>query len=1247
MLLLLGGVVAFVAVYSVYSHALGWLDGLPQLPIEKTKEQEGQPPPPPRDGSPTIELLKIAFGPNCKEQDSQNYPTQLEFRNGESSVVLASGTPPFNNNSPRVVLSPFSLAVFGKPRPAHLRQPGEVTEISTFHADKAVLEFDRPINGPNDMNKAKLLRMELVSDPEFVPVDPRNDVIHITNNQRSADPDKHLVLRTRGPVFYRNPKGVPDPGTGPDVWTDAPVEITDKQNLPRGYSRTAPPTAPAKGDDLRQATAVGDILTGGRLPPPTVTAVGMRIFLEPEKPSTVPNSPAAKKGSAGFSGVRRVELLEKVLVNLWVDGSQTFVTDPARPEPDRSKKDKEKKGTEKKSGPLGPADPPGGAAAVLGGLMHAVVVARQLEKALLQIETLGPFAYDVERNVARFDVLPQANPSLLNDVQVTRTPARGGQHRLFSQVLEIEFNGPPTGPQPAAPGEGAPESAGPTFKQLHAWTHTPGRYLTVSAEGEELEAYGYDLVHEQDVNRTTLHGVPLYAVQKRNVLTAGSPQKAGALVMQRGPDGRSMATVYGAGRVEMVDPQTGENSITASWQTTLSQTKETVGGVELDLLTFTDGAMFEDKTADYWLKGKVLKLWLKPGKTDEKDRAIKTDGKTESGPLPHRLQAIGDVTSHSADLDIERAEHLNVLFRDVPPPPEPKVQPKLEPKAAAPVIAPPQNPGVNTPPPQAPAPAPPPPPPPEPAKPKPPMKLTARVVDTDVVRYPVKKPADAKDAKPAPKADEKPGANPAAEPSVKYELETARCDGDVVVHQDPDSPEKPRGVDILALGLVINHSPQGSIMTARGTDEKPSQVHFEGTSIIGPKVVIDQVSNWAEVEGRGSLVMPASSDLNGGDLKNPEVVVVHWRDGMEFHGARKKATFTGSVTAVQKESWVKCHLLEVTFDRPVYFNNLKKSGDPPPARPTQLGKDGKPVDPKDDNPKIETVSCTPAPEDAREVGREVWFQEVIRDETGKIVKLQHITAKELYLNASRRDERGDPYQMVMAHGPGIVRVWQAGQKDLTGPPPPPAGQRPPPKAPPAPAQPMNANKDSDSEMKLTVVTFSGRMTVKDRGKVYQEAVFTDNIQVVNVPSDDPNTEVKLRHQLPPRALFLTCVDRLTVSTYKKGDNPPDQSMTAKGNSYIRSDEYEGWGEVVTYERHVVTLHANDPERPGNRDSLARIVSRFKGTSESAKVIFYDRMTQSVRSEQSTGGTIQTPQQQPKPAPPPKQPQPGTTRPPMR
>ena len=39
--------------------------------------------------------------------------------------------------------------------PRHLRLPGEVPEITTFHADKAILEFDRAISNPNDMDQGE------------------------------------------------------------------------------------------------------------------------------------------------------------------------------------------------------------------------------------------------------------------------------------------------------------------------------------------------------------------------------------------------------------------------------------------------------------------------------------------------------------------------------------------------------------------------------------------------------------------------------------------------------------------------------------------------------------------------------------------------------------------------------------------------------------------------------------------------------------------------------------------------------------------------------------------------------------------------------------------------------------------------------------------------------------------------------------------------------------------------------------
>ena len=1244
-LLLLGGILFFVGVYVGYAHLLGWLDGLPQLPAPMLREADGVFRPPVRTISPTVQRLLDAFGPDCPEQQSAYYPTQLEFRNGDSSVVLAAGPTPLSPNSHRVTLAPFSLAVFGKPKPAHLLPPGEVVEISTFHADKAVLEFDRVINTPNDMNKAKLLRLELVSEPEQALPDPRRGIVHITHNQRSADPNQYLLLCTPGPVFYRDPKGVdrkanPGAADGPDIWTDAAVEIIDRQNIPRPYGAPKralpagggknprdPETAPASGEDLRDPAAVPEILAGKRLPPPTVTAVGMRIYLEPE-PKAQPNGqPAPKKEAGPLSGVRRIELLEKVLFNLWIDSRQGMVSTPkAAAEPRGG------------SNPLAVPEPPAAAAAVVGAVFFAVETAKRLDRALLQIDTLGPFSFDNEKNLARFDVIPQANPNLPNDVQMSRILPTGRKQQLFTQILEIEFNGAPTGPQPATPTPKAPSGGGTTFKRLNAWTTIPGQYITIHAEDERLEAYGQKLVHEQAKNETTLTGARLYVVRGNeprkdrgpagaNILTAGSPQRAALLILKPGPDGTSTTTVEGPGRIEMFDPASNGNTIHATWQTSLVHAIEVVNQRDLDAFTFTDGASFEDKTADYWLRGRVLKLWLEPGEKQSEAKPAEKNSPEPAGQFrPNRLQAIsetGEVRSHSTDFDIESAYHLNVVFRDgIPPPLPPKPAAPMAPAAAAPGTGKPLIPPVGPPAPEPPK---------EPQKPKPPMKLKARVIDTWVVRYPTK-PEEPKPEEPKAGAKpERPG-----EGGVRYEIEKARCEDHVVVHQDPADPDKPRGVDILGQTLLVDHTPDGSVMTVTGPDQAPGQVHHEGMSIVGPKIVIDQLHNLTVVEGRGALSMPAGSDLSGGELKQPEVLNVHWRDGMTFSGAKKTADFLGKVTAEQGESWVQCHRMVVILDRPVSFNQFRKSGDPPapkkagPVPPVTPMNPAAPKPAESDSPKVEIVRCYPADDDAREDrdSATVRFHQTERDpKTRAILKTQFLNAKELEMSAQAQDDdgRGEKYQRVIATGPGVVRIWQPGQKDLAAGPQPMANATKPNANKPA-SNPAKANPEDDTEMKLTVVTFHTRMTVKDKAKIYQEAVFLDNVEAINVPADRPNLAVD-RHRLPPGSMRLNCADRLIVASHKQGDNPATQSMRADGNAYIRSDEYDGWGETITYDGKLVTLY-------GGKNILARIQSRFKNDGASGKVIVYDRLKNGYESQGSFDTTIQPAA---KPTPPPKKP----------
>ncbi len=1176
-LLLLAGFVLFGAAYAIYSRFLGWLDGLPQLPAKLLNHHTGGGVPPSKgDDSPTQVKLARAFGPRSPETDYALYETQLEFPTGESSVVVAAGPVPANPESNRVLLTPFSLAVFGSPRPQHLRQPGEVPEITTVHSDKAILEFDRVIHNANDMRGARLVRIELHSDFGSVAEDPRRGVIHITHNQRSADPNRYLVVRTAGPVFYRDAKaaaGTPS-AHGPDFWTDAPVEIVDRQNLPRAIGTAAPATAPARGEELRNSEAVADILGGRRAPPPTVTAVGLRVYLEPAPPRGKQKS----RKSGPMQGVRRFEFLEQVVLNLWVDGGQSLTGGSPPPQPRTTE-------PEQKSNSLVLLPPPAAVAGLTGGLGPAAFTAKLMSRSLLQIETRGPFAYDSEKATARFDVVPVADPKLPNDVQVTKVSTREGASTLFSQVLEIEFNGGMT--------SGARRGDAPQVKRIHAWTSTPGRFLTVASENEASQAYGQDLVHEQGVNRTVLRGSPLYVVRDRNVLTAGTPQQPATLITEPGPAPahKTQITVRGPGRVELFDASSN-GTIAASWQTSLVQTKEVITGREQDLFVLTDAAKFEDLKADYWLKANVLKLWLESQAATPDAKIAASSGR----PKPSHVQAIGRVSSHSAEYDIEQAEQLNVFFADAPTPKQAVVARPTSPAAPQAAQKPLQAgmPPQLTPPAVASASKP-------PAAPqqksKPPMKIRARDIQTWVTRVTIAAPVA------APKPDA-PAESPTT--STKYQLNRAVCEDNVTVHQDPVDPTKPRGIDILGRWLEVKGSTEGNILTVHGWTTRPGEVHQEEMSLIGPAIELDQLHNSASVKGRGALTMPTSSDIGGGSLKQPEVVVIHWRDRMEFNGAKRSAEFDGKVFAQQGQSWVLCQTMHVVFDRPIYFNPVQKRAAPPPK--------ADPKNPKtSDKPKIDTIYCYPASADATDDRRDlaVSFQQVELDPAGKVVKVQRLRATELKVEAQAQDPAGGaPFQCVTALGPdGELRIWQRGDKEMTGA----TNERKEKKEPTHPAPPP-AN---EQEMKLTVVTFQGRMKAVDKGKKFQQATFTDNVEAVNFPSDTPDVQFK-GSLLPPRAVMLKCRRELVVWSHKQDNATPTQRMDAFGSAYVRTDEHEGWAESISQDGKLVVL-------TGSEAIPARVRNRFsQGTDQIGRKIRYDRGNGRFQVIESFGGTLGTP-----------------------
>jgi hypothetical protein len=1269
-LLLVISVVVFGLAYGSYSHFFGWLDGLPVLPARYLTPAEGEFRYPEQPVTPTLELLKQAFGEHSPEVESLGYPTRLAFRRGDTTLVVACGRPPAQPDSQRVTVTPFSAAVFGKPKPPHQLQPGETVEIATFHADKAVLEFDRIIRTPTDMNEARLIRLELISDPDAAVSrsDPRVGMVHMTHNQRSLDPNRWLILRTPGPVFYRDNKASSNTSIlGPDIWTDASVEIVDRANLPNREGQSGM-YASIPAAEMRQPAMVAAILAGERLPPPTVTAVGLRVYLQPRtSPATSgQKSPAsAPPRSSPWSGLRRVELLEQVRLHLWMEAGGASLL-----------------GTQRT--PSLPAEKMPAILATFGGLIaghhHLLLHHREL----LQVETRGPFLYDVDKNIARFEVLPQVDPHLPNDVQVTRIAPATGIQSLFTQVLELELdNGKTTAGTTAtvasamAYSQRSASTSSPAtahrLRRLHAWTYTPGRILTVSSEADQLHATGIDLVHDAYQQKTTLIGAPLITVQQRHVLTAGTPQKPAELTWE--PDSGSASTpprdsgaaalrasmtsrrhrltVRGAGRMEMHDPER-DGTVSASWQEALTYQADPNTDVPSDVITLTGSARYEDPGADYRLQANVLRLWVTRSREATArtgplaDRKAPADNPSTQA-LPTRIQALGHVSAHSAELIIEQADHLNVLIRDVIPmeiprgsrspatpgiPGQANSPPGTRPATPAgkdpggPATAPLAN-GAGTPAPTDLTPA--------PATKKPPMKLRARTIDTWVVRSPEFLPPARSDGRPVatgksasshPQAAPSPP-SPIAAPTkttYRYTLERARCEGMVSVHQDPVDPSKIRGTDISGSLLLIDHTPEGSILTVHGWDNRPGELHHEGTSLIGPWIKIDQVHNLAVIEGRGSMAVPATTDLAGNTLAKAEPIVIHFRDGMTFKGALRTAEFFGRVSVAQGDSGLTCHTMRVIFDRPVYFTTLRSAterseGTPSPrnasasssqqAATTPISSSSaaspqfssSPKASGEDHPRIESVHCYPSPADTAEHFREtlVFFHQVERDATtGRLLRQQQLEAQELTLLAQARDsDQSAPYRFLEAHGPGVVRIWGPGISEVS------------------PSSPTAGQSSSSAvEMQLTIVQFSKRMIAKDKGRNYKEATFYDSVQVVHVPTDNPHLEIK-RPELPPQAVLLTCQNKLVVWTYRRGEEPPRQHMHAYGNAYLQSEEYAGSGEVIKNEGKLVIFE-------GSGATPAMIRRRFRGDEQTAQRIIYDRTTRQFTVEGSLGGTILAP-----------------------
>jgi hypothetical protein len=397
----------------------------------------------------------------------------------------------------------------------------------------------------------------------------------------------------------------------------------------------------------------------------------------------------------------------------------------------------------------------------------------------------------------------------------------------------------------------------------------------------------------------------------------------------------------------------------------------------------------------------------------------------------------------------------------------------------------------------------------------------------------------------------------------KNDLDRLWCEGSVHVVQEPAGPDDD-GSDIRGDTMLLLNFPEGHVLTVTGD---LADVKLDKMKITGPEVNIDQKENKVWVNGLGSMRMPSDTSMTSGEkLTKASELKVFWNRDMFFNG--KYALFhgleQGGVQAEQENGRLICQTMQVTLDRFVSLRQGEKKAGQPPA-------------------KVQKLVCD----------KSVRVEDRKFDEKDpqKLVGYQRLVSP--VLSVDNEDN------IVVAPGPGEVRILQLGPKDETAQQGPAPAPRKPATAPAAPAE---------EEMKLTRVTYLGRMFANNTTHL---AIFYDNVEVVHVPSENENLVIDV-DKLPQGGMYVRS-DQLRVFSRKEASGKSHQEMEARGRAVVQSQEFWGRADVVKYDesKELVIFEANE----GNLATLYKIERRGEQPKEiKGKKIFYWRRTNDFKIE---------------------------------
>jgi hypothetical protein len=641
---------------------------------------------------------------------------------------------------------------------------------------------------------------------------------------------------------------------------------------------------------------------GNRPNPTNINGQGMDIILATD--SAAPGKPAhaSKKGQTeNPGGVERIELRQDVEMHLWVDGHDGFLGSGTK---------SNATGSPAKKKPTSTAG------------AKAATEPTQADKQQVIINTWGKFVYELQTNHATF-FNSESSGNRPNIVSVDCVNKLEGKHdRLECDHLELQF-------RKKEATEGAPiadeQSEGLTIETAHA----TGKEVILISDAELLEAHGTDFYYDKLNQRTVLKGEPnkMWAIKEGNLIEA-------PVLELLEVKGSQQATAFGEGRVEMLDKAKGTHPIRARWRDKLIYAKEG----NQDVLTLVGNAAFtEDSDKEgaqpQELRADSLKVWLVPSEPGEAPANNQVGNDQTRRKLQH-LDAVGHVTTLSAEMRVHDTDHLVAYFKDVPPAadqlPAPAASTASAPaQASAPASNAVSNPAATN---ATTAPA--------------KGGTTATVHDT-----PTKQPID---------LSARLIVVHALRSGAKNDLDKVWCEGGVRVHQEPATPED-RGVDIRGETLDLTHHIDGNVLVVTGNY---AQVQINKVAIVGSQVTIDQPANEVWVNGLGAMSMLSNTAFDGSKNAQPKELHVNWEKRMFFNGLT--ATYNGGVRAEQEGGRLSCEAMQATLDHKVSLREGEK---------------------KDQSSKVERLLCD----------KDIWLED-IKYEEGRLVSLRHMKSASLLVD---------------------------------------------------------------------------------------------------------------------------------------------------------------------------------------------------------------------------------------------------------